>query len=430
MPMSPSRTPVTPDEGVACIGSGMRVFIQGACAVPTELIDALVRRTDLSDVHLYHLHLNGEAPFAHPDHIGRFRSYSLFTGGNVRQAVDEGRADFTPIFLSDIPWLFRSRKIDLDAALLHLSPPDSHGYCSLGTSVDATRAACDHARRLLAVINPRMPRTHGDSFVHISRVHRFVEVDRPLVAAATGTPDATEMAVGAQVAGLVKDGDTVQLGIGTIADAVAHHLYDRHDLGLHTEMFSDAAVGLIEAGVITNRRKERWTGRSITSFVNGSERLFRLVDDNPCIELHPCDVTNDTACIREHSQMVAINGAIEIDLTGQVCADSIGHRIYSGIGGQMDFLRGAALSPGGRPIIALPSTARRGTVSRIVPTLQPGAGVVTTRGHVHWVVTEHGAVDLHGLSLRERAEALISVAHPEFRADLRAAARETRRFVL
>ena len=427
---TPSSTAVTADEAVACIRSGQRIFIQGACAVPTELVDALVRRTELRDVHLYHLHLNGDAPFVAPEHTGRFCSHSLFTGGNVRQAVSEGRADFTPIFLSDIPWLFSSRKVDLDVALLQLSPPDKHGYCSLGTSVDTSRAACDHARIVLAVINHQMPRTHGNSFVHISRVHRFVEVDRPLLASSSGTPDPIEMAVGAQVAALVNDGDTLQLGIGSIADAVAHHLYERSDLGLHTEMFSDAAVGLIEAGVITNLRKETYTGRSVTSFVNGSERLFRLIDDNPSIELHPCDITNDTALIRQHAQMVAVNGAIELDLTGQVCADSMGHHIYSGIGGQMDFLRGAALARSGRPIIALPSTAKHGTLSRIVPTLKPGAGVVTTRGHVHWVVTEHGAVNLHGLSLRERAEALVSVAHPDFRPELRTSLREVRHFVM
>jgi 4-hydroxybutyrate CoA-transferase len=427
-PGAPSLSPLTADEVVACITSHMRIFVHGACATPSELLEAMTRRTDLHHVELYHLHLNGPAPFAAPAMARRFRSHSLFTGSNVRTAIAEGRADFVPIFLSDIPWLFKSRKVDLDVALLQLSPPDSHGFCSLGTSVDAARAACDHARIVLAVINQRMPRTHGDSFVHISRIHRFIEVDRPLLSSPRREPDEVELRVGSQVANLIKAGATLQLGIGAIADAVARQLRHQHDLGLHTEMFSDAAVELITAGVINNRRKQPHRGKSITSFVNGSEALFALIDDNPAFEFYPCDVTNDPATIRQHADMVAINGAIELDLTGQVCADSLGHTIYSGIGGQMDFLRGAALAVGGMPIVALPSTARQGTVSRIVASLAPGAGVVTTRGHVHWVVTEHGAVNLHGLSLRQRAAALISIAHPDFRGELRAAVSALRHF--
>jgi acyl-CoA hydrolase len=407
------------EDAVSRIESGMRVFIHGAAATPSPLIEALARRSDLSDVTLYHLHTAGPAPFAKPGHEGRFHSVSLFTGAPLRDAIDQGRADFMPIFLSDIPRLFASRAIDLDVALLQLSPPDRHGCCTLGTSVDAALAAALAARQVIAEVNERMPRTHGNSLVRLDRVAAFVHTDRPLHEHPPSPPTAVEDAIGEHAARLVPDGATLQMGIGAIPDAVLGRLFDKHDLGVHTEMFSDRIVDLVDAGVITNRRKKLHPGRVITSFVVGTRRLYDFVDDNAFVEFHPCDHTNDTARIRKNDDVVAINSALEIDLSGQVCADSIGFRIYSGIGGQMDFIRGSALSNGGKPIIALPSTAARGTVSRIVAALKPGSGVVTTRGHVHWVITEYGAVNLFGRSLRQRAEALISIAHPNFRAELR-----------
>ena len=415
---------VSPHEAVEGLRSGMSVFLHGACASPLPLEEAMCERTDLEDVNLYHLHLSGPAPFAEPQRAQQFRSYSLFVGANMRKAIDEGRADFVPIFLSDIPWLFESGQIPLDVALVQLSYPDAHGYCSLGTSVDASLAAVKSARFVIAEINRQMPRTLGHSFVHMSEIDRFILSDRPLVPHEATSFTETERAIGRRIADLIEDGSTLQMGIGGIPDAALAELFDKQDLGIHTEMFSDRVVDLVEAGVITNRRKTFLPGRLITSFVSGSQRLFDFVDNNPFVEFHPCDYTNDTARIRRNDRMVAINSAIEIDLTGQVCADSIGTRIYSGIGGQMDFIRGAALSRGGKPIIALPSTAKNGTVSRITPTLKPGAGVVTTRGHVHWVVTEFGAVNLHGLSLRQRGEALLSIAHPDFHSELKAALRE------
>jgi acyl-CoA hydrolase len=408
----------SPTEAVSLIESGASVFIHGASATPTPLVDALCARTDLADVRFYHLHTAGPAPFAAPAHADRFRSVSLFTGPALRQPIAEGRADFVPVFLSDIPNLFRSGAIRLDAALLQLSPPDAHGYCSLGTSVDVAKAAADTARTIVAEVNARMPRTLGNSVVPWRRVTRFVCTNRPLLEHAHEPETPVEGRIGELVAGLVEDRATLQVGIGAIPDAVLSRLRDKRDLGIHTEMFSDRVVDLVEAGAVTNRHKVVHPGRIVTSFVTGTKRLFDFVDDNPIVEFHPCDRTNDTALIRRNPKVVAINSALQIDLSGQVCADSLGHRIYSGIGGQMDFVRGAALSRGGRPVIALPSSARGGAVSRIVPELSPGAGVVTTRGHVHWVVTEYGAVNLHGLSLRQRGEALISIAHPDFRAEL------------
>jgi 4-hydroxybutyrate CoA-transferase len=407
------------DEAVASIASGMRVFIHGAAATPTPLVEALSARRDLTDVSLYHLHTAGPAPFAAVECCGRFLSVSLFTGEPLRRAIDEGRADFVPIFLSDIPRLFTTRAIPLDAALLQLSPPDRHGYCTLGTSVDAALAAALSARYVIAEINERMPRTHGNTLIPISRVHAFVHTARPMHVHAPRPSTPEEDAIGEHAARLVPDGATLQMGIGAIPDAVLRRLRDKQDLGIHSEMFSDGVVDLVEAGAITNRRKHVHPGRIVTSFVVGTERLYDFVNDNPFVEFHPCDRTNDTALIRKNDYAVAINSALEVDLSGQVCADSIGFRIYSGIGGQMDFIRGSALSKGGKPIIALPSTASGGTMSRIAAALKPGSGVVTTRGHVHWIVTEFGAVNLFGLSLRQRAEALISIAHPDFRAELR-----------
>ena len=418
------------DEAVATIKSGMRVFVHGAAATPTRLIEALARRRDLSDVTIYSLHTSGPAPFVDPEHAGRFHSISLFAGPPVRQAINEGRADFIPVFLSDIPALFTSGRIALDVALLQLSPPDKHGYCTLGTSVDAALAAAQSARYVIAEINERMPRSHGNTLVPLRRLHAFVHSDCALYEHARTEPTDIEAAIGEHASALVEDGATLQMGIGAIPDAVLRRLFDKHDLGVHTEMFSDGVVDLAEAGVITNRNKKIHPGRIVTSFVNGTKRVYDFVDDNAFVEFHPCDRTNDTAIIRKNDQVTAINSALEVDLSGQVCADSIGYRIYSGIGGQMDFIRGSALSHGGKPIIALPSTAAGGTISRIAATLKPGSGVVTTRGHVHWVVTEYGAVNLFGLPLRGRAEALISIAHPDFRAELRRAVHETRHFAL
>lgn len=378
----------------------------------------MVRRRDLENVRLYHLHTAGPAPFAEPEQAGRFFSISLFTGAPLRKAIAEGRADFMPVFLSDIPRLFTAGTIALDAALLQVSPPDHHGFCSLGTSVDAAKAASVMAGTLIAEINEQMPRTLGNCFVHISRFAAYTSTNRPLIEHHHEAETEVEARIGELVAGLVQDGATLQMGIGAIPDAALARLKDKHDLGVHTEMFSDGVVDLVECGAVTNRRKKVDPGKIVTSFCTGTRRLFDFVHDNPAVEFHPCDYTNDTAIIRQNEKVVAINSALQVDLTGQICADSIGHRIYSGIGGQMDFVRGAALSPGGRPILAFPATACGGKVSRIVCELTPGAGVVSSRGHVQWVVTEYGAVNLHGKTLRERGEALISIAHPDFRKDL------------
>jgi acyl-CoA hydrolase len=421
---------LSPDEAVWLVKSGMNVFVHGAAATPTPLLEALARRVDLQGVHLYHMHTAGPTPFTEPECEGRFFSVSLFTGAPARRAIEEGRADYIPIFLSDIPCLFTSGRIKLDVALVQLSPPDSHGYCTLGTSVDTALAACQSARYIVGEINERMPRTHGNTLVHVDRISTWIHTDRGLHIHERSVPTAVEAEIGVHVANLIPDGATLQMGIGAIPDAALRRLMNKVDLGVHTEMFSDGIVDLAEAGAITNRLKKVHPGRIITSFVAGTQRVYDFVNDNPFVEFHPCDHTNDTARIRKNDNVVAINSAIEVDISGQVCADSIGTRIYSGIGGQMDFIRGSALSHGGKPIIALPSTAAKGKVSRIVPTLAPGAGVVTTRGHVHWIVTEYGAVNLFGRSLRQRAEALISIAHPDFRGELRSAFAETRHFVL
>ena len=417
----------TAAEVVSNIKSGDRIFVHGAAATPTPLLDGLATRTDLTGVNLYHLHLAG--PVAFVDNPG-LTSNSLFTGPNMRKPVEEGRAEFIPVFLSDIPHLFMNRRIPLDVAIIQVSPPDSHGICTLGTSVDAAKAAVDSAKVVLAEINERMPRTHGNSAVPLSRITAFIHTDRPLHEAPPAPQTDVEARIGQLIADLIDDGSTLQMGIGAIPDAVLSRLGNKNDLGIHTEMFSDGLIPLIESGVVTNKYKGVHAGRTVTSFVSGSQKLFDFVHDNHCIEFHPCDRTNDTALIRKNPKVCAINAALEVDLSGQVCADSIGYRIFSGIGGQMDFIRGASLSPGGKAILALPSTAAGGKLSRIVPALKEGAGVVTTRGHVHWLVTEYGAVDLHGLTLRQRADALISIAHPDFRAELRAQIALRRNFVI
>lgn len=410
---------VSPEDVVSHLASGQRVFVHGACATPTPLVQALAKRQDLENVSLYHLHLAGELGFEAPENAGRFFSYSLFTGPALRKPIAEARADFIPVFLSDIPDLFRNGTVPLDAAVVQLSPPDAHGNCTLGTSCDGARAAVDSASIVLAEINERMPRTHGHTIVSMDRITAFTSTDRPLIPHPPSEHESPEEArIGELIADLVDDGATLQMGIGAIPDAALARMKDKHDLGVHTEMFSDRLIDLVECGAITNRMKKVHPGRIATSFVAGSQRLFDFVDDNQLVEFHPCDRTNDTALIRKNPKVLAINSAIEVDLSGQVCADSIGFNIYSGIGGQMDFIRGAVLSPGGKAIIALPATAARGKLSRITCALKPGAGVVTTRGHVEWIVTEYGAVNLHGKSLRQRGEALISIAHPDFRAEL------------
>jgi len=419
---------VAAQDAVQALRSGMNVFIHGAAATPTPLLEAMCRREDLNGVTLYHLHTEGPAPFLAESCRGRFRSVSFFTGAPLRAAVQEGYADFVPVFLSDIPTLFTSRTIPLDAAIVQVSPPDRHGQCSLGTSVDAARAAVDTAAIIIAEINQQMPRTLGDTTLPLSRISAWISTDRPLHQHAVAEESPIEAAIGEQVAALIPDGATLQAGIGSIPDAVLRRLRHKLELGVHTEMFSDGVVELAASGAITNSRKRVFPGVYVTSFVSGSQRVFDFVNDNPEVTFLPCNLTNDTNLLRKLERLVAINSALQVDLTGQVCADSLGHRIYSGIGGQMDFIRGAAMSPGGLPVIALPATAAGGQVSRIVPELTAGAGVVTTRGHVHWVVTEFGAVNLHGRSLRDRAELLIGIAHPEFRAELRRQLRGIRHY--
>lgn len=421
---------VTAEEVASHLQSGMTAFVHGCAATPQTLLDAMVERKDLTGMRLVHLHLEGELKFILPENSHRFRSLSLFSDAALRGPIAEGRADFVPVFLSDIPHLFETGgTVPLDAVLIQVSPPDQHGLCSLGTSVDAARAAVDQARIVLAEVNDQMPRTHGHTSVPWDRITAAVRVSRPLPAHPPEPETEIEATIGDLIAELVEDRSCLQLGIGGIPNAVLNRLGNKQDLGIHTEMFSDGVVDLTRAGVITNRFKEIHPGRTVTSFVLGSQKLYDFVNDNPLVEFHPCDRTNDTSLIRKNDRMISINSALQIDLTGQVCADSIGHRIYSGIGGQMDFVRGAAVSKGGKPIIALPATAAQGKLSRIVPELNPGAGVVTTRGHVHWIVTEYGKVNLHGRSLRERGEMLVSIAHPDFRGELIDHLKRLKRFV-
>lgn len=415
---------VSPAEAVAGIRSGEQVYLQCAAATPSVLLDALVARApELRDVGVVHLHAEGPGPHLAPAMAGHFRHRALFIGPNARAAVNEGRADYVPVFLSDVPRLFESGQLLLDWVFVNATPPDSHGFCSLGTSVEAMHAAIRAARTVVVQFNRAMPRTLGDSFIHVGEIDLAVEVDVPPYERPIGEIGPIERRIGEYVADLVPDGATLQLGIGAIPAATALALTDKVDLGIHTEMFTDSVVDLVEAGVITGSRKERNRGKIVTAFLLGSRRLYDFVDDNPMVEMRPVDFTNDTHVIRSFSRMVAINSAIEVDLTGQVVADSIGTRLYSGVGGQMDFIRGAALAAEGRAVIALPSTAAGGTASRIVPALREGAGVVTTRAHVRTVVTEWGVAELFGRSLRERARALISIAHPDFRPQLAEAAR-------
>ena len=417
---------VTADEAVSVIRSGQQIYVHCAAAAPSVLLDALVERArveDLRDISVVHLHIEGPGPHLAPEMARHFRHRALFIGPNARRAVEEDRADYVPVFLSDVPHLFTSGALPLDAVLVNATPPDRHGFCSLGTSVEAIHAAMRAAKTVIAQFNRSMPRTLGESFVHVDDIDLAVDVDAPPYEHAVGDIGDVERRIGEYVADLIPDGATLQLGIGAIPAATALFLREKKDLGIHTEMFTDSVVDLVEAGAVTGNAKERNRGKIVTAFMLGTKRLYDFADDNPMVEMRSVDFTNDSAVIRSFRRMVAINSAIEVDLTGQVVADSIGRRVYSGVGGQMDFIRGAALAPEGRAIIALPSTAAGGTVSRIAATLQPGAGVVTTRAHVRTVVTEHGVADLFGKSLEERAEALIAIAHPEFHDQLRAAVR-------
>jgi 4-hydroxybutyrate CoA-transferase len=431
-------------SAVQVVESDDRVFVQGACATPTPLLEALVARGDeLDNVEITHLHTYGPTPYTDERWRGHFALRSLFVGENTREAINAGRASYTPIFLSDIPALFeQGRALCVDVAFVQVSPPDRHGYCSLGPSVDVTRAAVDHARHVVALVNPQMPRTHGESFVHLSQIDSAVQWDGPLYEVEPKVPNETQMQIGRQVARLVEDGATLQLGIGAIPDAVLQSLSNRRDLGIHTEMFSDGVLDLVEQGVITGERKALDQGKIVASFVVGSRRLMDFIHDNPAVEMRPSDYTNNTMIIRQFEHMVTINSAIQVDLTGQVCAESLGPYLYSGVGGQMDFMRGAALAKRGRPIIAMPAiahaphngestpqvsnmlAAKDGVCSRIVPLLTPGAAVTTSRAHVHYVVTEYGIAALHGRDLAERARRLIAIAAPQFREELERAAYE------
>lgn len=413
------------EEAVASVGHGDTVFVQGGAATPSALLAALADRAHtLSGVTTVGLHLDGPCPHLEPGLAEQIRHRALFIGPNARQAVNEGRADYVPIFLSDIPHLFSRGILPLDAAFVNVSLPDAHGFCSLGTSVDATLAAVRSAHTVVAQLNPAMPRTLGDSFVHVDQIDFGVDVDQPPHEHPVAPIGEVEHKIGAHVAELVPDGATLQLGIGAIPAAVGDALRDKRDLGVHTELFTDTVVDLVEAGALTGAAKEINRGKIVSAFVLGTKRVYRFIDDNPMVEMRPVDYTNDTAVIRRFRRMVAINSAIEVDLSGQVVADSIGRRLYSGVGGQMDFIRGAALAEEGRAIIALPSTAAGGTASRIVASLREGAGVVTTRAHVRSIVTEWGVAEMFGRSLAERARALIEIAHPDFRDELRHAARQ------
>ena len=409
----------TAEEAVSVVKSGDSVFIHGSASTPIYLVNHLLSRfKELKSVELVSITTLGNVDFNNPDYTGSFFFNSLFVSENSRAVVNSENGDYVPIFLSQIPQLFRQDILPIDVAIIQVSPPDNHGYCSLGTSVDVAKAAIEKAKFVIAQVNPLVPRTHGDSFVHISNIHHFVYQisELPEVDYSGKSNKAVEL-IGRNVASLIEDGATLQMGIGSIPDQVLKNLIHHKHLGIHTEMFSDGVIPLLESGVIDNSMKKLNKGKSVTGFLIGTKKLYNYVNDNPAIRVMDIAYVNDTSVIRKNPKVTAINSAIEIDLTGQVCADSIGTFQFSGIGGQMDFIRGASLSEGGKPIIALPSTTSKG-LSRIVPFLKEGAGVVTTRGHVHWVVTEYGVVNLFGKGLKQRAKALISIAHPDLRAEL------------
>ncbi|MBX3149681.1 acetyl-CoA hydrolase/transferase family protein [Candidatus Obscuribacterales bacterium] len=410
---------VSAEEAVRQIHSDQSIYVHSNAAAPVPLIDALVARAgELKNVEIYHILTMGPAKYTEKEFKDSFHVHALFIGANVRQAVNEGRASYTPMFLSEIPTLFLSGKRPLDVCLIQVSPPDQHGYCSFGVSVDCTLAARKAAKIVIAEVNKQMPRTLGRSFVHVSRLDYIVETDRPIPEHISKPPDEVSLAIGKNVASLVDDGATLQMGIGEIPDAVLRCLMDKKDLGIHSEMFSDGVLDLVEAGIVTNDKKSVLPGKIAVSFVMGSKRLYDFVDNNPLIEFQTSDYINDPAIIAQNNKMTAINSALQVDLSGQICADSVGEQLYSGFGGQVDFIRGAARSTHGRPIIALPSTAKNGSVSRLVTHLSRGSGVVTSRGDVHYVVTEYGIADLWGKDLKARAKALISIAHPDFRETL------------
>ncbi len=423
-PVAPTVRWTSAADAVKVVRSGQRVYIGGGCGVPMVLAGELARRApELRDVEIIHILTAGTSAWVTPEVSSAFRDNSLFIGPNVRAAVQQGRADFTPVFLSEVPRLFREGHLPIDVALIAVSPPDSHGYCSYGVEVGVTKPAVESARVVIAEINPRMPRVWGNSFIHVSQIDYCVEVDYPLPELRQGEPAPIYSRIGRHIADLIDDGSTLQMGIGAIPNAVLDYLGDKRDLGVHSEMFSDGIIDLVQRGVITGARKTLLPGKLVAGFVLGTERIYRFVHNNPIIEMRTTDFTNDPFTISRNDKMVAINAALQVDLTGQVCADSIGTRFYSGVGGQADFIRGAARSKGGKPIIALPSTALSGTVSRIVSTLEPGAGVTTSRNDVHYIVTEYGVAYLFGKTVHQRAAALIAIAHPDFRADLEAAAR-------
>jgi 4-hydroxybutyrate CoA-transferase len=414
----------TAEEAVRAILPGNRVFLTGNCSVPQRLLKALVAYApSLFDVEIVQVLTLGDNAYVTPELQGHLRVNTMFISENVREAVNAGRADFTPVHLSDIPRLFRT-EMPLDVALIHVSLPDEHGYCSFGIEVGVTKTAAEVAKLVIAEVNPMMPRTLGDSFIHISKIDLAVTVNYPLPEVTPEAPSALQESIAKHVATLIEDGSTLQTGIGGIPDAVLKYLGDKRALGIHSELFSDGVIDLIESGVITNDAKTFHPGKMIAGFVLGTQRLYDFINDNPIVELHPTEYVNDPYLIAKNDKMVAINSALELDLTGQVCADSIGHRFYSGAGGQVDFIRGAARAKGGKPIIALPATAKNGTISRIVCALKPGAGVTTTRNDVHYVVTEYGIAYLHGKTIRERVRVLISIAHPDFRDALEAEARQ------
>ena len=422
------RKVVTAEEAIAAtVRSGGRIFLTGNCSVPHTLMEALVAYAPaVEDVEIAQVLTVGPATWAAPELEGHLRSNVMFIGGNLRRSVWERRSDYTPVLLSEFPLLFGQGVLPVDVAFAHLSPPNEHGFCSFGLETGLAKTPVESAKRIVAQINPQMPYLAGDTFIHVSELDAIVEVDDPLqeYAMAANPDDPVVEAIARHIAELIPNGATLQMGIGAVADSVLGYLEDKRDLGIHTELFSDGVMHLVEKGVITGARKTLHPGKITAGFVLGSRELYRWLDHNPLVELYPTEIVNDPCVIGRNYRQVAINGAIEIDLTGQVCADSLGPRFFSGVGGQVDFIYGASRSKGGVPIIALPSTAQRGKLSRIVPTLTPGAGVVTTRNHVHWVVTEYGAANLYGQSIRRRVEALIGIAHPQFRDMLRYEARQ------
>lgn len=416
---------LTADQAVKSIKSGDNVVVQPGCAIPHELVRALVKRkNELSDVTIYHILVVGTLDYVQPGMEKHFKHKAFFIGANTRKAINDGRSEFIPIFLSEVPLLFKKNIIQTDVALLQVSPPDEHGFCSYGVDVGTIKAAAEKAKIIIAQVNHNMPRTLGDSFIHINKIHHIVEFDEELQELPQIDPDTTPQMmevydrIGLHIANIIEDGSTLQMGIGAIPDSVMKYLVDKKDLGIHTEMFSDGIIDLVESGVINGEKKSLHTGKIIAGFVLGTKKVYNFIDNNPVIEFHPQEYVNDPFVIAKNNKMVAINSAIEVDLTGQVCSDSIGTKFYSGIGGQVDFIRGAARSEGGKPIIALPSTTKDEKISRIVPMLKPGAGVVTSRGDVHYIITEYGIAHLFGKTIQERVKSLIAIAHPKFRDEL------------